>query len=220
MQIKICGLTDVKEAEYLNRNHVDYAGFVLFFEKSRRNLTIAQAKPIMEALSPEIKKVAVTVSPTVEQVRQIRDAGFDYVQVHGVLQPEIPDVMPVLKAFNLTDMDRFSEYEKCAGIKGYVFDAAEPGSGRTFDWNLLKALPREGRLFLLAGGLHAGNVAEAIRTVQPDGVDVSSGVEYDRPEDAETCSGKETKERAPKGKDPAKVDLFVRSVREVSQDNS
>ena len=112
MQIKICGLTDVKEAEYLNRNHVDYAGFVLFFEKSRRNLTIAQAKPIMEALSPEIKKVAVTVSPTVEQVRQIRDAGFDYVQVHGVLQSEIPDVMPVLKAFNLTDMDRFSEYEK------------------------------------------------------------------------------------------------------------
>lgn len=205
MLIKICGLTEVKEAEYLNRNHVDFAGFVLFFEKSRRNLTIEQAKPIMAALSTEIKKVAVTVSPTVEQVRQIREAGFDFVQVHGALEPEIPDVMPVLKAFNLTDMDRFAEYEKCAGIRGYVFDAAEPGSGKTFDWNLLKELPRGEKLFLLAGGLHAENVAEAIRAVQPDGVDVSSGVEY-----SPKSGG--TQRRV---KDPERIDAFVRSVREI-----
>ena len=201
MQIKICGLTKVKEAEYLNRNHVDLAGFVLFYQKSRRNLTIEQAKPVMEALLPEIRKVAVTVSPTAEQVRQIKAAGFDYVQVHGSLEPEIPDIMPVLKAFNLTDMDRLPEYEKCTGIRGYVFDAAEPGSGKTFDWDLLKELPRGEKLFLLAGGLHAGNVAQAIRAVQPDGVDVSSGVEYDG--------------EAERGKDPAKIDAFVRSVREI-----
>lgn len=215
MRIKICGLTDGKEAEYLNRNHVDYAGFVLFYEKSKRNLTIEQAKPIMAALSPDIKKVAVTVLPTVEQVRQIRDAGFDYVQIHGVPEEnvlrEILALMPVFKAFNLADMDRFAEYEKCPGIKGYVFDAAEPGSGKTFDWNLLKELPRGDKLFLLAGGLHAGNVAQAIRAVQPDGVDVSSGVEYTPETDAEGQAVYMDRQ----GKDPAKVDAFVRSVREI-----
>lgn len=211
MRIKICGLTDVREAEYLNRNHVDYAGFVLFYEKSKRNLTIEQAKPIMDALEPEIRKVAVTVQPTLDQVRRIKAAGFDYVQIHGVPEEsefgEILALMPVLKAFNLTDLDRFAEYEKCDNIKGYVFDAAEPGSGKTFDWNLLKKLPRGEKLFLLAGGLCPENVAEAIRIVRPDGVDVSSGVEY---------PAKKAEEGVSAGrKDPDRIDAFVRRVREI-----
>ncbi|MBR1771278.1 MAG: phosphoribosylanthranilate isomerase [Lachnospiraceae bacterium] len=212
MLIKICGLTRVEEAAYVNRNQVDFAGVVLFFPKSKRNLTIEAAKPIMTALDPRIKTVAVTVQPTVEQVRQIREAGFDYVQIHGILEEgvleQIQAMMPVLKAFNLTDMDRLATYERFAGIVGYVFDAAEPGSGKTFDWNLLRELPRGKKLFLLAGGLHAGNVAEAIRVVQPDGVDVSSGVEYiARPEEPDGDWPART------GKDPDRVDAFVRNVR-------
>lgn len=199
MQIKICGLTDVAEAEYLNRNRVDYAGFVLFYEKSRRNITIEQAKPIMEALLPTIKKVAVVVSPTMEQACRIREAGFDYIQVHGQLEADLANVMPVWKAFNISDMDRLAEYAQNPNIKGYVFDAAEPGSGKAFEWNLLKGIPRDGKNFLLAGGLRPGNVAQAVKEVRPDGVDVSSGVEYtDR-----------------RGKDPAKVDAFVRAAREA-----
>lgn len=205
MQIKICGLTDVSEAEYLNRNHVDYAGFVLFYEKSKRNLTIDEAGPIMAALDGGIKKVAVTVEPTAEQVREALEAGFDLIQIHGKLQPGVLDVgLPVLKAFNITDMDNYQYYQSCPQIVGYVFDAHEPGSGKAFDWNLLHTLPRDGKLFLLAGGLSAQNVAQAIACVRPDGVDVSSSVEFaDR-----------------KGKDPARIDAFVRAVREESQRSS
>lgn len=197
MQIKICGLTDVREAEYLNKNQVDYAGIVLFYEKSRRNMSVESAKPILEALSPDIKRVAVTVSPTAEQVRQAADAGFDYVQIHGEIQPGVLDVLPVFKAFNIKDMEELPYYQSCPQIIGYVFDACEPGSGKAFDWNLVKSLPRDGKLFILAGGLCAENVAEAIAFVKPDGVDVSSGVEY--PDGS--------------GKDVARIDAFVESAR-------
>ncbi len=201
MQIKICGLTDVREAEYLNRNHVDYAGIVLFYERSRRNMSPETARPIVRALSPEIKKVAVTVSPSPEQVRQIEEAGFDYVQIHGELAEEVllGSSLPILRAFNVHNIKQYEYYRGFPQIAGYVFDAHEPGSGKAFDWELLRGLPRDGRLFLLAGGLNAENVARAIRAVQPDGVDVSTGVEY--------ADGR--------GKDPARIDAFVRCVRNM-----
>ena len=68
-KIKICGLTSPAEARYLNENHVDFAGMVLFFPKSKRNISIEQAKEIMAALDASIKRVAVVVSPSIEQVR-------------------------------------------------------------------------------------------------------------------------------------------------------
>lgn len=199
MKIKICGLTDKKEAEYLNRNQVDFAGMVMFFPKSKRNITIEQAKDIMAALQPKIKKVAVVVEPVLEQVQEIEQAGFDYIQIHGKLSEEIlkQTKIPVLKAFNIKDMDQYENYHKNPRIAGYVFDAQEPGSGKTFDWSLVKAIPRDEKLLLLAGGLHPDNVQEAISNVHPDGVDVSSGVEYpDKP-----------------GKDGEKIDLFVKRAR-------
>ncbi len=108
MKIKICGLTDRKEAEYLNRNQVDFAGMVLFFSKSKRNITIEKAKDIMSGLRPEIQKVAVVVDPTIEQAQEIERAGFDYIQIHGTLQEEIlrQIQIPVLKAFNIKDIDQ------------------------------------------------------------------------------------------------------------------
>lgn len=199
MKIKVCGLTSSDEAEYLNRNHVDFAGMVLFFQKSKRNITIQRAKEIMKALDYSIKTVAVVVSPSIEQVVEIQDAGFDYIQIHG----EIPQGLfektniPVLKAFNVGDMDKYEEYHNCSGIYGYVFDAMEPGSGKTFDWSLVKNIPRDEKMLILAGGLNAENVSSAINYVRPDGVDVSSGVELD--------SGY--------GKDGAKIDKFVENCR-------
>lgn len=201
MKIKICGLTDPKEAAYLNAEQVDFAGMVLFFPKSKRNITIEQAKEIMAALDDSIRSVAVVVAPTAEQALQIQEAGFDYIQIHGALSAELAEQIqiPILKAFNISDLEQFAFYESLPQIAGYVFDAAEPGSGKAFDWSMLKELPRGERMFLLAGGLRAENVAEAIRFVELDGVDVSSGVEYtDRP-----------------GKDPEKIHAFVRAVREA-----
>lgn len=181
MKIKICGLTKPEEAEYLNKHKVDYAGMVLFYNKSRRNITIEQAKLIMKALDSQIKKVAVVVSPTVEQAIEIEHAGFDYIQIHGIIPSKLFEHIniPVLKAFNITDMDKYKEYKDCNGIVGYVFDAQEPGSGKTFDWSMVKNLPRDEKLFILAGGLNAENVCEAVKYLNPDIVDVSSGVEND-----------------------------------------
>ena len=179
-KIKICGLTSPAEARFLNENHVDFAGMVLFFPKSKRNISIEQAKEIMAALDTSIKRVAVVVSPSIGQIRQIEAAGFDYIQIHG----EIPEVeaaiaIPILKAFNVSDMGSYEKYHNDSRIAGYVFDAIEPGSGKTFDWRLVDNIPRDEKLLLLAGGLNPDNVHMAIEAVHPDGVDVSSGVEND-----------------------------------------
>lgn len=198
-KIKICGLTNVKEAEYLNKHNVDLAGFVLFFPKSKRNITIDTAKEIMNALNETIHPVAVVVSPTIEQTKEIMDARFHYIQIHGELSDAVLDMVtiPVLRAFNVTDMDKYETYHQCDKIAGYVFDALEPGSGKTFDWKLVDNVPRDEKLFILAGGLNQENVASAIKQLKPDAVDCSSGVEYaDQP-----------------GKDPEKIDAFVEAVR-------
>lgn len=179
-KIKICGLTSPAEARYLNENHVDFAGMVLFFPKSKRNISIEQAKDIMAALDASIKRVAVVVSPSIEQIRQIEAAGFDYVQIHGEIpetEAEAAKAIPILKAFNVSDMDSYEKYHNDSRIAGYVFDAIEPGSGKTFDWKLVDNIPRDEKLLLLAGGLNPDNVRMAIEAVHPDGVDVSSGVE-------------------------------------------
>lgn len=201
-KIKICGLTSPAEARYLNENHVDFAGMVLFFPKSKRNISIEQAMEIMAALDASIKRVAVVVSPSIEQIRQIEAAGFDYVQIHGEIpetetEAEAAIAIPILKAFNVSDMDSYEKYHNDSRIAGYVFDAIEPGSGKTFDWKLVDNIPRDEKLLLLAGGLNPDNVRMAIEAVHPDGVDVSSGVEND--------------DKA--GKNPDKIHDFVAAVK-------
>lgn len=195
-KIKICGLTSPAEARYLNENHVDFAGMVLFFPKSKRNISIEQAKEIMAALDASIKRVAVVVSPSIEQIKQIEAAGFDYIQIHGKI-PETEVETPILKAFNVSDMGSYEKYHNDSRIAGYVFDAIEPGSGKTFDWKLVDDIPRDEKLLLLAGGLNPDNVRMAIEAVHPDGVDVSSGVEND--------------DKA--GKNPEKIHDFVAAIK-------
>lgn len=201
-KIKICGLTSPAEARYLNENHVDFAGMVLFFPKSKRNISIEQAKDIMAALDASIKRVAVVVSPSIEQIRQIEAAGFDYVQIHGEIpetetEAEAAIAIPILKAFNVSDMGSYEKYHNDSRIAGYVFDAIEPGSGKTFDWKLVDNIPRDEKLLLLAGGLNPDNVRMAIEAVHPDGVDVSSGVENDNGA----------------GKNPDKIHDFVAAIK-------
>lgn len=197
-KVKICGLTSPAEAQYLNENHVDFAGMVLFFSKSKRNISIKQAMEIMAALDASIKRVAVVVSPSIEQIRQIETAGFDYVQIHGEIpETEAAIAIPILKAFNVSDMNSYEKYHNDSRIAGYVFDAIEPGSGKTFDWRLVDNIPRDEKLLLLAGGLNPDNVRMAIEAVHPDGVDVSSGVEND--------------DKA--GKNPEKIHDFVAAVK-------
>lgn len=210
MKIKICGLTRPEEAAYLNEIHADFAGMVVFFPKSKRNISLEQAKKIKQQLLPEIKTVAVTVAPTIEQIKQIQDTGFDLIQIHkrpAELFEKTAEAtaafamslsLPILKAFNVSDIEDYALWRDCPNIAGFVFDAAEPGSGKVFDWTLLQSLPRNEKLFMLAGGLTPENVSNAIRTLHPDGVDISSGVEY------------ADKNRS--GKDPMRIRAFAKVV--------
>lgn len=196
--VKVCGLTDTVEADYLNKNKVDFAGFVLFFPKSKRNISIEKAEQIMAELDENVKKVAVIVSPDESEIQQINGSGFDYVQIHGEIKDRLLEQIskPVFKAFNIKDIKNIHKYQNNAKIVGYVFDAAAPGSGKVFDWSILNDIKRDAKTFILAGGLNDSNVREAVKLVNPDVVDVSSGVEYD--------SGR--------GKDPEKIKQFIRQL--------
>ncbi len=210
IKIKICGLTRPEEAAYLNEIHADFAGMVVFFPKSKRNISLEQAIKIKQQLMPEIKTVAVTVSPTIEQIKQLQDVGFDLIQIHkspAELLKKTTEAtaafarslsLPILKAFNVSDIEDYALWRDCPNIAGFVFDAAEPGSGKVFDWTLLQSLPRNEKLFMLAGGLTPENVSDAIRTLHPDGVDISSGVEY--------------ADKKRPGKDPMRIRAFAEAV--------
>jgi phosphoribosylanthranilate isomerase len=180
-KIKICGLTQECEADYLNEAGVDFAGFIQFFPKSKRNIPLEDAIRIKARLAASIKSVAVTVSPTIQELAAIETAGFDYVQIHGNLPEDVLSRLsiPVIKAFNVSDLDTFEQFLQYPCIKGFVFDAQVPGSGKTFDWSLIPSLPQSDRFILLAGGLNPSNVAQAIAYTHAAGVDTSSGVEND-----------------------------------------
>ncbi len=205
-KIKICGITEQKEAEFLNEAKADYAGFV-FYEKSRRNVTPAAAAKIAEGLSPGILKVAVTVSPEIGLAEEIEKLGFDILQVHGELRREVREMtgLPIWRAVNIADAESIEAFfleEEKPFIKGYVADGAGYGGGRPFDWAACSKKLRgltAGKQLILAGGLTAENVRLGIDYFKPDIVDVSSGVEE---------NGKKSKR---------KIETFIRKVREDEQ---
>lgn len=205
-KVKICGITSIREADFLNEAGADYAGFV-FFEKSKRNISLAEAQMIGRSLYPGILKVAVTVSPSAEQVKEISQAGFDLLQVHGELTEDAlrASELPVWRAVNISALSQMEqvflrEQETVKErLEGYVADGAGYGSGKPFDW---AAAGRQiltltaGKKLILAGGLTGENVREGIRYFHPDVVDVSSSVEDSN------------------GKSKAKIEAFIRKVRE------
>ena len=192
MKVKICGITKPQEARYLNEAGADYAGFV-FFEKSKRNVTVPQAQKIMKGLNPEIKKVAVMVSPDTKLIQKLQEAGFDILQIHGTLSEEVlkEAQLPVWYAVNIARPEELKEktafFERLPQrlqdkVQAIVVDGAVYGSGKTFDWKQTEDVRKQstlfsGRKFILAGGLNASNVREGIEIFSPDVVDVSSGVE-------------------------------------------
>ena len=227
VRIKICGLTSREEVRWVVEEKADYAGFVLFFPKSKRNLNVEQAGELLRELkclnldrkTERTRSVAVVVSPTKDQIRQIECLGFDYIQIHGGIEKEAVCAIniPVIRAIHITDFpkEETSALRKTLKerietereyfdqkITAFLFDAKEPGSGKMFDWNMLRELRTAKEKMILAGGLDPYNVREALNVVCPDVVDVSSGVEISR----ETI-----------GKDREKIRQFIRKVRTDEQ---
>lgn len=178
-KVKICGLKNQTDIKCINTLSPDFAGFVMFFEKSHRNISVQTAQELLALLDKNIKSVAVTVSPTEEQLEQIYNLGFDYVQIHGNITDEVlkNSKTPIIRAINVSGTDSLTDLDNYKNVKGILFDSAVPGSGQGFDWTLLKKLPKTDKMLFLAGGLTADNVAAAICQVHPYAVDVSSGVE-------------------------------------------
>lgn len=177
-KVKICGLTKPSEAQMLNKYGADYAGFVMFYEKSRRNNTVQNAWQVLRYLERKIQRVAVVVSPTLEQIRMIEQMDFQAVQIHGELREALLQEirLPVWRAYNMKDQT-VPEALDSPKISAYVLDGGVPGSGKAFDWESMKRFSRRDKMLVLAGGLNGENVTEAIDILHPDVVDVSSGVE-------------------------------------------
>lgn len=208
IKIKICGITKQEELDMLIENQIDYAGFVMFYPKSKRNLTCENAAFLAAMLKqkmPDIQCVAVVVSPDIEQVRQIQQSGFDVIQIHGQLDEDVYEqiTLPIFRAFHITKEDStqiFYQILHLDKIKGLVLDGEKPGAGQPFDWEMFQDFHIKDREFILAGGLGAENVAQAIGICHPDAVDVSSKVEGEY------------------GKDAHKVRAFVQAVRSAVLD--
>lgn len=199
--VKICGLQSVEVLKSMVNLPVDYVGFV--FARSKRQISGSRAAELLTVLrewsaGAAPQSVGVFVNPSLEELDDcLRQAPLDILQLHGTESPEFCRKVKetygvkIFKAFAVkTDGTvhagaALAEYEGV--LDGLLLDTYDPkyggGSGIAFDWEAAepyrKWAKERGIPFLAAGGLHSGNVRTLIETLQPDGVDVSSGVETD-----------------------------------------
>ena len=179
-KIKFCGLTRTGDIEAANELKPDYIGFV-FWPKSKRAVTAGQAKTLKAKLDPSIKAVGVFVDEDMEAVKSLLDGGIiDIAQLHGhededyITGLKKASGKPVIKAFKIRSEEDIRKAE--ASPADLVLLDAGMGDGVTFDWSLIK---NTGRPYFLAGGLDPDNAADAVRTLHPYALDVSSGIETD-----------------------------------------
>ena len=185
MRIKICGITRPGDAEQALVLGADTVGCV-FHAESARHVTAEIAQDIQIAVGNAGTLVGLFVDPTVDQVQAVLDRiGLDVLQFHGRESPAFCEQFqrPYLKAVAMSaDVDLSAVNKAYESARGLLLDSAHEGqfggTGQRFDWDWIDA-GLENRL-MLAGGLSADNVGEAIRQVRPAAVDVSSGVERDK----------------------------------------
>jgi phosphoribosylanthranilate isomerase len=211
--VKICGLSTRETLDVALDSGADMVGFV-FFPPSPRHLSLAIARDLGQAVKRRAAKVALTVDADDATLAGIVDAlQPDLLQLHGhETAARLRDIkrkfaLPVMKALPVETV------ADLAALPGYVdvadrilFDARAPkeatrpgGLGAVVDWHVLENLDLK-LPFMVSGGLHAGNVAEAIRVTGAGGVDVSSGVES-----------------VPGRKDPGMIRAFIRAARATEE---
>jgi phosphoribosylanthranilate isomerase len=187
--VKICGLTSRDAVEAAVAAGADAVGFV--FAPSKRQVTAALATQLARSLPPQVVRVAVMLHPTQSQLDEVWSAfrpeilQTDAEDLQTLRVPSGMAVIPVVRAVG----------PALAGHPLILLEGPVSGVGSTSDWQSAAQLARTTQL-VLAGGLNATNVADAIAAVRPFGVDVSSGVEL-----------------SPGVKDPARIHEFVRRAR-------
>ena len=209
VRVKICGLTTPAQVAAAAEAGAAYVGFV-FFPKSPRAVTPAQAAELALAAPLGVAKVALVVNATDAELDEITETvPLDILQLHGAESPErVAEIrarygLPVMKAIGIADESDLAAIEAYLDVADQLLIDAKPpknadlpgGNGLSFDWRLVKRKYWR-RPWMLAGGLTPENVAEAIAMTGARQVDVSSGVEA-----------------APGQKDPALMKRFLEAAR-------
>ena len=203
VHVKICGLCSARDVEAVAALKPDAMGFV-FWKSSKRHVEPADVAAWVRHLPKEILKVGVFVdAPAVEVIRVAETVGLDVVQLHSDEGPSVAARIPV-RVWKVvypgkTDLSRLGAYHVDAFLVDSYSATLPGGTGVTADWAAARELVKSVKTpVVLAGGLTPENVREAIRRVEPWGVDVSSGVQLQ-----------------PREKDMAKVKLFIERSRGV-----
>ena len=205
-RIKCCGMTRVEDALLAAELGTDAIGVVIT-ARSKRRVDLAQARAIVAAMPPFVTTVALLMDDSEETVRAvIEQVRPDLLQFHGgesdawCAQFGRPYLKAIAMGEGAAALPQLRDYPRAAGLLLDGHGLGEPGgSGKAFDWSLMPA--DLAQPLVLAGGLHAGNVGEAIRTARPWAVDVASGIEA-----------------SPGIKDPARLAAFIAAVHTADAD--
>lgn len=202
-RVKICGITRADDARLAAEHGADAIG-LNFHPQSPRAIKPQQIKEIVGNLPAFVTVVGLFVDPLRKDVEEVLDSGLiQCLQFHGneTVQYCSSFGVPFIKAVRVKNLPEARSYlqpfqGKCSVILDAYVKGTAGGTGESFDWSVARELVRDGQNpIILAGGLGPENVADAIKAVEPYGVDVSSGVET-----------------APGVKDPEKVKRFIAAV--------
>ena len=180
VKIKICGLKRLEDVEIVNKYKPDFVGFV--FADSKRKVTHDLARQMKQNLDDSIQSVGVFVDAAIDEILEIHEQGIiDMAQLHGSESDEYIEELrqksncqlKIINAIEMDDEKDLLEYDN--SIADYLLLDSGKGSGKTFDWRLIrKDLKKE---FFLAGGLNYQNISRAINEFDPYAIDLSSSVE-------------------------------------------
>ena len=180
--VKICGITNLEDALFASEAGADALGFV-FYKKSPRYVAPETAWDIIKRLPPFVATVGVFADQGDEEVRRaVSESNVDVVQLHGSESPEYCSSFGkrVIKAIRVRDIKSLIDIKRYS-VSGFLLDTYDKelkgGTGRIFNWEIAREAKAINKRIIIAGGLTPENVSEAIRIVQPYGVDVSGGVE-------------------------------------------
>ena len=188
-KIKICGLKRQEDIQYVNEALPDYAGFVIQVSFSRRSITAEELYKLRSRLSEKISPVGVFVNAPVElPAKLLREGILDMAQLHGQEDEEYIKRLkeetgrPVMKAFSVSAPEDIQRaFSSSADL--ILLDHGRGGTGKSFDWNLVKGEKNGGRPYFLAGGITPEKIPQAVRRLKPYGIDLSSAVETEGKKD-------------------------------------
>jgi phosphoribosylanthranilate isomerase len=182
IQVKICGITNKEDARCAAKLGAAALGFI-FYPPSPRNIKPADARKIVSVLPDELVKVGVFVNEKATEIKRVmKYCGLDMIQLHGDESPAYCREFPasqVIKAVEFKNDDDFNQasgYDVAAILVDSRHAGLYGGTGKKANWELACRIKNKKPL-ILSGGLNEGNIAEAIKAVLPNALDINSGVE-------------------------------------------